>query len=84
MQRPIFCIGPEEGDSARIINECNAGITINFDNKEKMKSGILKLYEDFKSGKLLKAENENIRNKYSRQKLTGEIVELLDDMIKAK
>lgn len=84
LQRPIFCIGPEEGDSARIIKECNAGIIASFDDKEKMKSGLLKLYEDYKFGKILKAENEEDINKYSRQKLTGELVELLNEMIKTE
>jgi glycosyltransferase involved in cell wall biosynthesis len=82
LNRPIFCIGPEEGDSARIIKECNAGIIASFDDKEKMKSGILKLFKDYTSGKKPQAENEKIRNKYSRQKLTGEMVELLNEMIK--
>ncbi len=37
LDRPIFCIGPDNGDSAKIIEECNAGIISNFDDKEKMK-----------------------------------------------
>ncbi|MCD4729290.1 MAG: glycosyltransferase family 4 protein [Bacteroidales bacterium] len=84
LQKPIFCIGPEEGDCARIIKECNAGLVAGFDDKEKMKSGLLKLYEDYKFGKILKAENDEDIKIYSRQKLTGDMVELLNEMIKKK
>ena len=39
--RPILCIGPEDGDSARILSETQTGITVDFNDKEKMKSVIL-------------------------------------------
>ena len=29
-KRPILCIGPKEGDSARVISETNSGITCEF------------------------------------------------------
>ena len=41
--RPILCIGPEDGDAARILNETHSGITVSFENKEMMKE-IVKLF----------------------------------------
>ena len=61
-----------------------SGKIISFEDKEKMKSGILKLFKEYISGKNPQNENEKIRNKYSRQKLTGDMVELLNEMIKKK
>ena len=84
LKRPIFCIGPGDGDSARIINQCNAGVVIGFDGKQKMKSGILKFYADFKLDKRITPGDDEARNTYSRKKLTGEIAGLLDKMIADK
>lgn len=81
LNKPIFCIGPEDGDSARIIKECNAGIISNFEDKEKMRSDILKMYDAYKAGEKAKTGNEKIKNNYSRKKLTGVLVELLNEMI---
>lgn len=81
LQRPIFCIGPEEGDGAKIIKECDAGIIAGFDDKEKMKSEILVLYKNFISGKIKKVENSKDVNKYSRQKLTANLAGLLNEFI---
>lgn len=81
LNKPIFCIGPEEGDSATIIKECNAGIVAGFDDKEKVKSGILNLYRNYITGTTPYAEKAEIKNKYSRKELTESMVELLNEMI---
>ena len=81
LKRPIFCIGPDDGDSARIIHQCKAGIVVGFDDMQKMKSGILKFYADLKLDKRITPENDEARNTYSRKKLTGEIAALLDKMM---
>ena len=84
LQIPIFCIGPEDGDSARIIKECSAGIVAEFEDKHKMKSGIKKLYSGFKENTTSRIQEMEMINRYSRKKLTKEIAVLLDQMLLKK
>ena len=79
--RPIFCIGSEDGDAAQILKETNAGITIGFDNKEKMKEVILDYYQQYKTNGLPDNETTSIE-KYSRKALAGEYASLLDKIKK--
>lgn len=78
--RPILCIGPEDGDAAHIINEAKAGLTVGFEDKEKMKTAIKGLYDAYKSGTLKGCQNEAIE-KYSRKALAGEFVEMMNKII---
>jgi glycosyltransferase involved in cell wall biosynthesis len=75
--RPILCIGPEDGDAAQILKETNAGITIGFDDKEKMKEVILDYYQQYKTNGLPNNKTISIE-KYSRRALAGEYVKLLE------
>ena len=74
--RPILCIGPEDGDAARIITETGSGRTINFDDKEKIKAVIKEHYQNYLNGNLPSVENRAIES-YSRKALAGEYVNLL-------
>ncbi len=51
-KRPIFCIGKTNGDTAKIICETNAGIVVDFQDKEQMKFEISNLYKKFRAGTL--------------------------------
>ena len=75
--RPILCIGPEDGDAARIIGEANAGITIGFGDKEKMKESIKTLYNKYLEDGLPSNTNTNT-DKFSREALAGEYAKLLE------
>ena len=77
--RPILCIGPEDGDAAHILNETQAGVTVDFVNKEKMKSAILDLWEKYKENQLVTKYNPTIEN-YSRRNLAKEYVQLLNQL----
>ena len=75
--RPILCIGPEDGDAAKIINETHAGIAVNFENKKKMKEAITQYYQRYQENTLL--NNSNLNNeKYSRHALAGSYANLLN------
>ena len=78
--RPILCIGPEDGDSARIINETQSGVTVDFNDKEKMKSVILDFMTKYNENQLNTKRNEAVE-KYSRRYLAKEYVNLLNDII---
>lgn len=77
---PVLSIGPEDGDSAKIINETGTGYTVGFQNKEKMKMHLLKLYSAYKTGTNL----FNIRGieKYERKNLTADLVSIMENLKK--
>ena len=77
--RPILGIGPEDGDSARILNETQTGVVVDFDDKEKMKSVILDFYNKFQENQLVTKYNEEV-GKYSRRNLTKEFAKLLNSL----
>ena len=75
---PILVVGNPTGDSARIVNETNAGAICDFDEKEKMKSAILNFYADWKSGK--KKNYNPAIEKYSRKKIAEKFSLLLNQL----
>lgn len=75
--RPILAIGPEDGDAARLLKETQAGITVDFCDKEKMKEVIMNYYLQYKANGLHGNETVSIEN-YSRRALSGEYGKLLD------
>lgn len=77
--RPILGIGPEDGDSARILNETQTGVVVDFDDKEKMKSVILDFYNKYQENQLVTKYNEEV-GKYSRRNLTKEFAKLLNSL----
>ena len=79
-RRPILCIGPVTGDSARIIRESQAGLTCDFDDNAAMKAAVLHLYVKYRQGLLVNSEG-GIET-FSRQTLTGKIASILNDLSK--
>jgi len=77
-QRPIFCIGPIDGDAAVILKETNAGITFSFNDKIGIKQHLTDLYEKFKAGELREFKNNS--RKYSHRELVKEIVGQLNEI----
>jgi glycosyltransferase involved in cell wall biosynthesis len=76
--RPILCLGPEEGDAARILEETKSGLLAGFGEVEKMKNHILYFYHQFKT-RIPAPKPQNI-NRYSRKELTRELAVLLDQI----
>jgi glycosyltransferase involved in cell wall biosynthesis len=75
-RRPILCIGPPDGDCARIISESDAGITCDFNDKTSMKVALAQLYEKYRQGLLTKSTG-NI-DAFSRKGLTARISSILN------
>lgn len=75
--RPILCIGPEDGDAARILDETHAGRTVGFEDKEKIKAIIKELYQSYLEGRLLSNQNKGIEQ-YSRKALAKDFANLLN------
>lgn len=78
--RPILCIGPEDGDAARILRETGAGQTISFEDKEKMKEALKNLYQKYLENTLEGNTNPKVEN-YSRQVMTQQYAALLNQAI---
>ncbi len=77
-KRPILCLGPEDGDAAKILEETNSGLIAGFGDVEKMKSNILFFYDGFKKGTLSIQSHET--EKYSRRELTRQLARTLDSI----
>jgi len=75
-QRPIFCIGPVDGDAAAILKETNAGTTFSFSDKAGIKQHLINMYKKFKSGELRDVKNNS--QKYSHRELVKDIVSQLN------
>ena len=76
-RRPILAIGPENGDAARLIQETHAGVTVGFEDKDKMKEAISKLYQSYLDGGLPDNPMDGLEH-YSRKALAGKYASLLD------
>ena len=76
-RRPILAIGPENGDAARLIQETHAGMTVGFEDKDKMKEAIKNFYLQYLKHDLPNNTNSSIE-KYSRKAFAKAYVELLD------
>ena len=76
-RRPILAIGPENGDAARLIQETHAGVTVGFEDKDKMKEEINKLYQSYLKDGLPNNPIDGLEQ-YSRKALAGKYATLLD------
>lgn len=77
--RPILCIGPEDGDAAHLISEAKAGVTVGFDDKEKMKAEIIRLYEAYKKG-ITHQTDMKLIGFYSRKENAAAFTQLLNGL----
>lgn len=68
-QKPIIGIGPEQGDAAAIINECEAGLMIAPKAIDKLKAFVKQLIETKASGNAVISNSEAVAS-YSRRALT--------------
>ncbi len=78
--RPILCIGPEDGDAGHILSETKAGVTVSFEDKEKMKEVVKILYHKYLE-KALPFNNSKEIEKYSRKAQAEEYAKLLEKTI---
>lgn len=75
-ERPILLIGLEESDPADVLKKTEAGKSVNFGDKEKLKVILTEYYKLYKKGELL--INSKTYKQYSRKNLTIQLSELLD------
>lgn len=75
-RKPIIGVGPTLGDASLIIDECGAGKMFSYSDVDLMKVYINDLYRSWQE-KLGNTLEGDIYNNYSREKLTGMLVELI-------
>lgn len=73
--RPIFALGPINGDLQSILTNSNAGTIIDYDDYAKIKSVIIDLYTKFKTQKL--AIRSKGIEKYHRRNLTKQLAAII-------
>lgn len=75
-RRPILAIGREDSDVAGILRETNAGRTIDYEDKEKLRKAVTDYYNAWKANAAIFTP-EGI-GKYDFRHLTGQMTELLN------
>lgn len=70
--KPILCLGPEDGDAARIIEKCKSGITCGYYETEKISEFLKNINSYFGHS------DKSAVNEFSRLNLTGKIVDSLN------
>ena len=78
-KRPILAIGPEDGDLAEILAQTNAGIVVDFNEKERLKKAISDLYKKYKQNSLT-VSSINIEQ-YHRKELTKQLSVILKQVV---
>ena len=78
--RPIFAIGPTDGDTAIILDKTKSGVIVDFDDKEGIKNVIIDLFNKYKENQLVTKKNEIVEN-YSRRSLAKEYVNLIKKIV---
>jgi hypothetical protein len=79
-RRPVLCIGPEEGDSARIIRQAKAGCIAGFNDETQLEECIRNMFHDYMSPESTGLVSGSIET-YSRKSLTGEIARILNEIV---
>ncbi len=79
LKRPVLCIGPPDGDAARIIGKTNSGLTAGFEDYEVCREILLKFSENFKKRKTWPV-NEDMLAQYDRRALSTRIAGLLNQI----
>jgi glycosyltransferase involved in cell wall biosynthesis len=80
--RPILCIGPTDGDAAKILQETGCGDTFDFDDHTHLKKHVLTLFDRY-----IKNENHCLSgdiSKYSRRELTARLDKILQEMVNGR
>ncbi|TNE72125.1 glycosyltransferase [bacterium] len=75
-KRPILALGNTNGDVANLLRETESGVLLEHDDRENIKKTIIKLYDDWKFDRDELMSEKYIR--YSRESLTGDLVQLLE------
>ena len=77
--RPVLGIGPVDGDAAHLLQETGSGKMVGFDDVEALSKTVRDYYELYKN-KALTLDAGSVAQ-YSRKSLTGQLANLLNQLI---
>ncbi|MEO0900024.1 MAG: glycosyltransferase family 4 protein [Bacteroidota bacterium] len=80
-ERPILIIGPEDGDAAEVMYDCEAGFACDFNNLEKLTAHLREQYQLYKEKGVIPSQTKGYE-KYSRKNLTKTLAGLLESISK--
>lgn len=78
-KRPIFNLGPDQSDVAKLLKNANAGVNYKYEDKKGIKKYLHSQYLKFKNGTLSQNVDSNIEE-YTHQNLTKRIAKYLDQI----
>ena len=76
--KPVFYIGPEDGDAAVIIRNADAGLISGYDDKEKLENNIMTFFQNHNNNTPV-TKNRDIE-RFSRKALSRQIAEVLNNL----
>ncbi|MEJ5305783.1 MAG: glycosyltransferase [Ignavibacteria bacterium] len=75
----ILVIGPESGVSARLINYVKQGTAIDYEEKDKMKSLIIELFNQWKHNDLKKIDSPQ-KYEFTRERITQKLIQIINSI----
>ena len=81
-RRPILANIPAKGAAAQLINSTHAGLVSDFNDIDKTKENLLKLYESWQNKTNILEPNKELIAKYERKVLTGELAVVFEKACK--
>jgi glycosyltransferase involved in cell wall biosynthesis len=76
--KPILCIGPVDGDAGKIINNCKAGETFDYDNENEIYFFLNKKISEWKTNGKVEGGDFEIVKKFSREEQAREVISVLE------
>ena len=76
-RKPIYGIGPENGEAAKILQETKSGVMIDYYDEEKAYEKLKEFYADWENNV---NRFEFLNDKYSRKRLTEKLSEIFDEV----
>lgn len=76
----ILVIGPESGNSARLINYVKHGVAIDYEDKSRMKELIIDLFNKWRKSELKKIESPE-KYEFTREKITQKLIQIIESLI---
>ena len=80
LKRPVLCIGPEQGDAAKIINETGCGVVAGFENGNKLRESLLDYFTQYESNGFITVDSGKIEQ-YSRRVLANKMSTIFNDLV---
>jgi glycosyltransferase involved in cell wall biosynthesis len=74
--RPILCLGPKGTDVERIVTDIEAGVSIDYKNKDELKSYLLLKYQKYLDGTLIL--ESKAKEKYTHREVSAKFATYLD------